>query len=56
MSLPSNVGRVESLFLQISKDWWRFVYNEPYLYTDGDCVEDPIITQMEYDGLWVFLE
>ncbi|CAI7663157.1 unnamed protein product [Penicillium bialowiezense] len=47
MATTPTLGRVASLFPHIEKDWWKKAYNEMYLYTDGDCVEVPAITQAE---------
>ncbi|KGO71537.1 hypothetical protein PITC_051780 [Penicillium italicum] len=51
MSVTSNLGHVDSLFPHIEKDWWKKAYNEMYLYTDGDCVEIPSITETECNDL-----
>ncbi|KAJ5305142.1 uncharacterized protein N7443_004802 [Penicillium atrosanguineum] len=51
MSITANLGRVASLFPHIEKDWWKKAYNEMYLYTDGDCVEVPAITETECNDL-----
>jgi ubiquinone/menaquinone biosynthesis C-methylase UbiE len=47
--MPQNtpLGRVESLFPYVEKEWWRDAFNEEYLRTDGDCVEDALITEAE---------
>ncbi|KAI2695227.1 CAZyme family CE12 [Penicillium roqueforti] len=50
MTIPS-LGRVASLFPHIEKDWWKKAYNEMYLYTDGDCVEVPAITEAECNDI-----
>ncbi|KAJ5343823.1 uncharacterized protein N7506_003647 [Penicillium brevicompactum] len=47
MAITPALGRVASLFPHIEKDWWKKAYNELYLYTDGDCVEVPVITEAE---------
>lgn len=47
MTVTPVLGRVASLFPHIEKDWWKKAYNEMYLYTNGDCVEVPAITQAE---------
>lgn len=47
MATTPTLGRVASLFPHIEKDWWKKAYNEMCLYTDGDCVEVPAITQAE---------
>ncbi|KAF4765811.1 hypothetical protein N7455_004742 [Penicillium solitum] len=51
MTVPASLGHVDSLFPHIEKDWWKKAYNEMYLYTDGDCVEVPAITETECDEL-----
>ncbi|CAG8939250.1 unnamed protein product [Penicillium salamii] len=47
MATTRALGRVASLFPHIEKDWWKDAYNEMYLHTDGDCVEDSAITETE---------
>lgn len=51
VTIPGQLGRVSSLFPYIEKDWWRDAFNETYLWTDGDCVEDSAITAKECDEL-----
>lgn len=48
-SLPTRLGQVTSLFQHVKPDWWKNAFNEMYLRTDGDCVEDPKITETECD-------
>lgn len=47
MSQNTPLGRVESLFPYVKQDWWKDAFNEEYLRTDGDVVEDPLITEAE---------
>jgi len=42
-----QVGHVDSLFPYVKPDWWKDAFNEMYLRTDGDVVEDPAITDAE---------
>ena len=51
VTIPGQLGHVGSLFPYIEKDWWRDAFNETYLWTDGDCVEDSVITAKECDEL-----
>lgn len=51
MTIPGQLGRVDSLFPHIQKDWWKNAYNETYLYADADYMEIPAITAEECDGL-----
>ncbi|OGM48677.1 hypothetical protein ABOM_001982 [Aspergillus bombycis] len=51
MSMRMQLGRVDSLFAHVEKDWWKDAHNEMYLFTNGDCVEDPAITDTECDEL-----
>ncbi|KAL4733925.1 S-adenosyl-L-methionine-dependent methyltransferase [Aspergillus similis] len=45
---PSKIlGQVPSLFPHVKPDWWKEAYNHVYLWADGDCVEDPAITDEE---------
>ncbi|CBF87094.1 hypothetical protein AN2557.2 [Aspergillus nidulans FGSC A4] len=41
------LGQVPSLFPHVKPDWWKEAYNYVYLWADGDCVEDPAITEAE---------
>lgn len=50
-TIPGQLGRVSSLFPYVEKDWWKDAFNETYIWTDGDCVEDPVITAKECDEL-----
>ncbi|KXG49176.1 uncharacterized protein PGRI_030460 [Penicillium griseofulvum] len=51
MTVPPILGHVNSLFPHIKKDWWKKLYNETYLLTNGDCVEIPAITEAECNEL-----
>ncbi|RDW83818.1 uncharacterized protein DSM5745_04144 [Aspergillus mulundensis] len=46
-----QLGQVPSLFPHIKKEWWKDAYKELYLWTDGDCVEDPTLTEAESAAL-----
>ncbi|KAL2853091.1 hypothetical protein BJX68DRAFT_50651 [Aspergillus pseudodeflectus] len=47
MTLPGALGQVPSLFPHVEPDWWKEAYNHIYLWTDGDCVESPVVTDAE---------
>ncbi|CZT48384.1 uncharacterized protein RSE6_09069 [Rhynchosporium secalis] len=47
MRNDAQLGHVESLFPHVKGDWWKDAFNEMYLRTDGDVVEDPAITEAE---------
>jgi SAM-dependent methyltransferase len=47
MSCQVQLGHVESLYPHVKEDWWKGAFNELYLRTDGDVVEDPAITEAE---------
>ncbi|KAL5364272.1 S-adenosyl-L-methionine-dependent methyltransferase [Aspergillus floccosus] len=51
MTAPLQLGRVSSLFPHVKEDWWKDAHNEVYLWTDGDCVENPGLTDTECDHL-----
>ncbi|OAA53195.1 hypothetical protein ISF_08927 [Cordyceps fumosorosea ARSEF 2679] len=41
------VGPVASLFPHVKKHWWKTVFDEFYLRTDGDVFDDPRVTETE---------
>jgi len=43
----TTFGPVVNLENHVRSDWWRFIFNENYLKTDGDIVEDKSITEKE---------
>jgi D-alanine-D-alanine ligase len=43
------LGPVSSLESYVKADWWREIFNANYLRTDGDVVNDQIITKNEID-------
>lgn len=47
----TQLGHVPSLFPHIKDEWWKDSYNEIFLWTDGDCVEDPALTDAECSTL-----
>lgn len=51
MSTPVTIGSVASLFPHIEKEWWKNVFDEFYLRTDGDVVEDPRVTEAECEEI-----
>jgi hypothetical protein len=42
-----SYGRIRDLEAMVPKQWWTTVFDELYLKTDGDVVEDPDITREE---------
>ena len=42
-----SLGPVANLEAYVRPDWWRKIFNSFYLKTDGDVVDDDIITQKE---------
>ncbi|MFX1390285.1 MAG: methyltransferase domain-containing protein [Promethearchaeota archaeon] len=43
------IGPVPDLEEYVKKDWWKRIFNAYYLKTDGDVVEDNLITKNEID-------
>jgi len=41
------LGPVENLEQYVCSDWWKKIFNSLYLKTDGDVVNDPLITAQE---------
>lgn len=41
------IGAVESILSRVKPDWWTSAFQETYLRTDGDVVENPAITESE---------
>lgn len=54
MTFPTNIGRVNSLFPHVAKDWWKNAYIETYLYTDGDCVDSRLFMDQMTEGELLF--
>lgn len=52
-ALLEFLGPVENLESYVKADWWRQIFNANYLRTDGDVVEDALITEKEVN---LFLE
>ncbi|KAI9216328.1 hypothetical protein BC828DRAFT_409566 [Blastocladiella britannica] len=44
-------GRVANLESNVPASWWTTVFDDVYLATDGDVVEDPEVTRSEVDLL-----
>jgi len=44
-----SYGPVENLEEYVRPDWWHGIFNQLYLKTDGDVVDDPKITEDEID-------
>ncbi|KAL4814649.1 S-adenosyl-L-methionine-dependent methyltransferase [Aspergillus spinulosporus] len=44
---PKVLGQVPSLFHYVKPERWKGSYNHVYPWADGDCVEDPTITEAE---------
>ncbi len=47
--LTEVLGPVEDLQSYVKADWWRHIFNNNYLRTDGDVVEDARLTESEVD-------
>lgn len=47
MSASAALGSVASLFPHVKNDWWSTVFDEFYLRTDGDVVDDYKVTEAE---------
>jgi SAM-dependent methyltransferase len=45
--LETMLGSVESIISHVKPDWWTSAFQETYLRTDGDVVENPAITESE---------
>lgn len=43
----STLGRVDSILSHVKPNWWTSGFQETYLRTNGDVVEDPSITASE---------
>jgi hypothetical protein len=44
----SCYGKLKDLEMMVPPQWWKTVFaDSTYLKTDGDCVEDPQITEKE---------
>ncbi len=46
---PRTLGPVSDLERHLPPEWWSTLFNAIYLQTDGDVVEDQLITQQEVD-------
>ncbi|NJO31975.1 MAG: class I SAM-dependent methyltransferase [Rhodospirillales bacterium] len=46
-----SLGPVTDLERQVEPDWWRRLFGELYLKTDGDVVENALSTKMDVDYL-----
>lgn len=44
---PITIGPVDNLEAFVRSDWWRQIFNQLYLMTDGDVVNDQRITEHE---------
>ena len=44
---PICLGPIADLEQYVKKDWWKKIFNAYYLKTDGDVVEDELITSHE---------
>ena len=44
-----TLGPVINLEEHVKSDWWKKIFNSIYLKTDGDVVEDRLITEKEID-------
>lgn len=50
-SIEKPLGPVANLEEHVPADWWLRVFNPLYLKTDGDVVDDPLVTQKEVDKI-----
>ena len=48
---PVSPGRVADLEAHVRPDWWRTIFDELYLKTDGDLFENDANTSREVDEL-----
>jgi D-alanine-D-alanine ligase len=48
--IVKSLGPVSNLEEHVQSDWWRCIFNSMYLKTDGDVVDDPLITAKEVDA------
>ncbi|MCB9763841.1 MAG: methyltransferase domain-containing protein [Alphaproteobacteria bacterium] len=48
---PRTLGPVQDLERHLPEDWWRHLFNDLYIKTDADVVEDPRITALEIDRI-----
>ena len=48
---PTILGPVASLERHLPADWWRDLFGELYLQTDGDVVENAASTREDVDAL-----
>ncbi|UCG58598.1 MAG: methyltransferase domain-containing protein [Phycisphaerales bacterium] len=44
-----SLGPVPNLEEHVHPEWWRQIFNATYLKTDGDVVDDPLLTSKEVD-------
>jgi D-alanine-D-alanine ligase len=44
-----SLGPVPDLEQHVRSDWWRWIFNSTYLKTDGDVIDDPLITAKEVE-------
>jgi len=51
-----SLGRIADLESQVRPDWWRAIFDELYLKTDGDVFENDGNTRAEVDALVVAAE
>jgi len=48
--IVKSLGPVSNLEEHVQSDWWRCIFNSLYLKTDGDVVDDPLVTAKEVDA------
>ncbi len=51
LTTEKPLGPVANLEDHVPADWWLRVFNPLYLKTDGDVVDDPLVTQKEVDKI-----
>jgi D-alanine-D-alanine ligase len=46
-AVPNFLGPVDNLESYVKADWWKEIFNANYLRTDGDVVENQLVTELE---------
>ncbi|MDH5718113.1 MAG: methyltransferase domain-containing protein [Spirochaetia bacterium] len=49
LKILDTIGPVSNLESYVKSEWWKEIFNANYLRTDGDVVEDSILTEKEID-------
>jgi D-alanine-D-alanine ligase len=56
VSYNGTYGRLQKLSTHLKPDWWSNIFNENYLKTDGDVVENNTITKQEINSMISIME